>query len=532
MNNRCRPPEDTELSMFYTVTNNPVPGKNRTILVFNGKSIKATAFGYSRLWGLYVSATAPETELKIIEEIKRKINPDPPRLKRFIDFANCPPLNISFDQWMESAVEAAQKILRQLADSQENQDTSLILLSEVRSWGTPLRILKFYSMLGIKPENPQKNDYSIPMGKQNNNLLHRPAVDSDYYIYGITKEDDGFKVIEKPIFQKGQPLCFTKDSIQNKSQWVTVAPFAPNSRQIDLILGRKDAGKIANASICRLSNRESRLKFSIQFEPLEETPVFNIPGETEPLIIKNIPLLPEISIIKEPKLLQVVTLIDATLPENLLQAAKERLKKVFGSISAEHPTVQLGLVVYGDYSEGGNRVCEFDVKPIPPRFITINEWNQVCDKEIINVKSLDFMSALDRGLNHALQFPWDEKAEKFFIIIFCNPPHPLHEPPRDIYRYSSFKHAQEDWYKLLHVFRDQRKIKLFPICQKKIRQNKNQKWDIDREVDIICDEIRKIAPLGMGIENLDEIEVGILKYKGVNHRIEPELYQIPIILEN
>lgn len=536
--NGIRTPGKDEQNLFRGIVSNPQPGKNWLIIIFDGTQVvSASCWGYSLVWGIYITREVKNEELEVSRRIKESPQVDPQDLKDYVAYSNCPPLNIEYPDWVESAGKTIKKVINLLSPP---ADYSILVLSNNPSWSRENRIIDIYKSLGLTP-SVTLDSYLVSeieeKGKERiaeSTVVVEPTIDADYYLYSIKKENNKYREFKVRIFEKGKPLELKKNSRKNKSSAFIVEPFSKetHSHRYDLVLSKEKGNTHTPVSLARISTTKMPLKFYATFEPVEDIPQWVVPGVIDIEPIKNVESLSEeilsIRVKSEPKPIKALALIDATMKEELLEPAKERLIEMFKTISKKNKNAEFGLVVYGDYSER-DRKAEFEVKSIPKAFLPIDKWVEMCKKEVTYSEARDFMSSLDMGLSRAEDFQWDEEADKYLVLIFRNPPHPKHEPKRKFYVNYRYKKAREDWRSLLQKLH-RRKIKILSICLTKKMTGQYAKH-IEREVDITCKIIGDTGFLGKGIEKIDEIESLILGDTVIQHIIEPDNYQMPIILE-
>lgn len=526
-----RLPDNYENSLLLGAVTNPEPGNHWIILLFDGTRISAISYRYSRVWGLYITGTVKDEELKVIEKINQ-LNPDTKKLKQFVDFGNCPPLNIAFEDWVQSAAETANKIINLLVPSKK---CPVIILSSHPSWAGKIRMTRLYKRMGINPDTAPDRHLAAEVAKKglkkisDGYVSRRAAVDQNYFIHVIKRKDKKSGITKKCIFQEGKPLESIQNSDKNRSLPLIFTPFSKETRHYDLILTKSKGNKSFLVCIYRVKTEEKPLKLYAGFEPWHDIPTLIIPGIKDFEMMKGVTSVSSIRIGRDQKPLQVMALIDATMPENLLEAAKAKLIEVFGSVSRENTAAEFGLVVYGDYSEGSYRESDFEVKHLPIRFLAITEWIKTCEKDLTRVKPVDFMAALDKGLRRVTLFPWKDDAQKYLLLIFCHPPHPQKNPGRDIYK-SPFTPAENDWFTLLRHLHEKKNIELFALTQQKDIKGEKAA-EIKQEIDITCQVMKKVGFTAQGIKPIDEIGFSMIKQTVGDYRIEPDTYQIPIILE-
>ncbi len=526
-----RLPNPFENSLLWGSVANPEPGNHWIILLFDGTRISAIAYRYSRIWGLYITGTVKDEELNVIEKINQ-LNPDAKKRKQYVDFGNCPPLKIAFEDWVQSAADTTQKIVNQLA---RGKGCPIIILSSHPSWAGKIRMTRLYKRMGINPDAAPDLHLVAAISKKgsrkisNRNVLRGAAVDQNYFLHVIKRKDKKPVITKKCIFPQGKPLEFAQNSDKNRSVPLIVTPFSKETKHYDLILTKSKGNENSLICIYRVRTEKSALKLYAQFEPGYDAPGLVIPGIKDFEMIKDVTSVPSIEIRRDQKPLQVVALIDATMPENLLEPAKTKLIEVFRSISRENSTAEFGLVVYGDYPLDDYRVSDFEVKSLPTQFLGITGWIKACEKEVTRAKPVDFMSALDKGLNRVGLFPWKDDAEKYLLLIFCHPPHPQENPGRDIYK-GAFKLAENDWVTLLKHLCVKKNVEFFAICQPKSIKAEKAK-EIKQEVYITCRMMKRIGFLEYGINAVNGIGISMITRTVGDYHIKPDIYQIPIILE-
>jgi hypothetical protein len=530
--NTFYPPRQQQLHLFRGAVTNPKPGNRSIIFTFNGTHIKtAVAYEYSKIWGICVAGEAQDRELDIFRTIKEKSKGDRQTLNRYVDFGNCPP-SVAFEDWAQSAADAVLKILPQLSGGKK---CSVILLSTHPLWAGKTRMHRIYKKLRMDtaylplPDSflaseVEKKGRRISKG----NVLQSAAVDADYYLLAIKKESTRYSVTRVCIGRAGTPLVFSKNSSKNRCTPLQVVPFTENSDRYDLFLTREKGNSHSLVSASRVVTPEKTLKPSLRFEPLEEAPTLHAGDNVlTPLYIKA---MPDIAVKPDPQPLQVAVLIDATMPEDQVEPAKEKLITMAQTIASTNPDARFGLSLYGDYSEP-NRTAEFTVKSPGNRFIPASQWTKLCKQEIKHISPMDFMTALDQGLTHsdALFKSADPKAQRHLVLIFSSTPHPKNDIKRDIYK-SPFTRADNDWKILLEKLKLYNHVNIFVVyLPKDVKGNKA--GEIQREIDIVCREMKDFGFKGKGIDKISEIQAAILKGVEVRWRLVPDTYHIPIIIE-
>lgn len=531
--NTFYPPHQQQLHLFRGAVTNPTPGKRWVILTFDGTHIKtAVAYKYSNMWGLFVAGEVENRELGVYQAIKAKSKGDGQKLNRYVDFGNCPP-SVAFEDWAQSAADAALQIVHRLSGGKK---CSVVLLSTHPLWAGETRMRRIYKKLRMKPA-----DLPLPpsfltseveeKGRQisKGSVPESAAADADYYLLGVKKESTGFRLTRACMCRAGTPLVFSKNSSRNRCKPLQVVPFTENSDQYDLFLTRKKGNSHSFVSAGRVVTGEKPLKPTLQFEPGEEVPTLHA-GDTiiKPLNIKSIP---NITIKPERQPLQVAVLIDATMPEDQVEPAKEKLITMAQTIAFTNPDARFGLSLYGDYSES-NRNAEFTVRSPGNLFLPASQWTKLCKQEIKHITPADFMTALDQGLNHvdALFKSSDPKAQRHLVLIFSSTPHPKNEPKRDIYK-SPFTPADNDWKIVLEKLKLYNHVNISTVhLPKDVKGNKA--GEIQREIDIVCREMKNFGLKGKGIDKINEIQAAILKGTEVRYRLAPDTYHIPIIIED
>lgn len=527
-----RLPNNFENCLFWGSAAEPKPGNNWVILLFDGIRVSTISYRYSQIWGLYVTGTVEDQEIKIIGEINEKSKPTPQKLKQYVDFGNCPPY-IVFEDWVQSAVDTAKKNIEQMNPGKRY---FIKILSPHPIWAGKTRIERLYKKFGVEPVGLPELSLSSAARETGAKRISdgigtkNAVVDQNYFLSVIKKENNKPIIIKKNIFRENTPLEFAQNSSKNRSIPITVTPFSKEANHYDLIITKNKGNQDSLVSIYRVRTEKRPIQLCAQFEPGYDKPALIIPGIKDIKILEDEADVPEIFMKRDQKLLQVIALIDATMPENLLEPAKAKLIEVFSSVSRENTRAEFGLVVYGDYSEGHNRKSAYEVKDIPARFLPIEEWIKTCETEVTRIIPADFMSALDKGLSRAGRFPWKDDAEKYLLILFCQPPHPKENPGRDIYK-SPFAPAENNWFNLLKYLYEKKNIGSYALYQPKdITGVKAQ--EIKREISITCQVMKKNGFLEQGVEPMEEIGVSMLKRTLGDYRIYPGAYQIPMAVES
>lgn len=522
------PPNLQQSTLFLGAVNNPPPGKSWIIITFDGTCIAtAVAFQYSKIWGLYVSGTVKNEKLNAFQKIENKYDREKEKIKKYVEFANCPPLNITFSDWVQSASETARKVILQL--SQEKKCT-VIFLSTHPLWAKPERILKIYEKLQLNradyPDLTLVQDVE-ERGKRligQSQLLQVPTIDANYHLMVIKKDPTGYQLTRECILKAGTPLEFSPNSKKNKSKNLEVAPFPQSSNQYHLFITRESNKKHSLVSVTRVVTDKKKLKLALGFEPVAENPELLIQEVREITLLQDIDTIPAISIKSRQPPLQVAVLVDATMPEDQVEPVKEKLIAMAQTIADAHSSAQFGLAVYGDYTDKLGK-ADFEVDhTIPTEFFPISGWVKVCKERVKRVKPADFMAALDQGLIRMELFPWDNQAKKHLILIFSSPPHPHKEPDRPVSRLH-FTHAQKNWNQLLEKFEIKYKINISAVYIPK----KARREEIQQEINFTCSRMKAFDFKGQGLQLIDEISPPILKEVEMQYYLEPDTYHIPII---
>jgi hypothetical protein len=527
-----RLPNQFENRLFRGSIAEPKPGNSWIIFLFDGIRISAISYRYSPIWGLHITGTAKDKELKIIEKINQ-LNPDPKKLKQYVEFGNCPPLNIGFEDWVQSAGETINETTHLLA---RGRKCTIVILSSHPFWAGNTRMSRLYKKLGINPDTLPGGHLVSEVGVKDfegssgGTVPKSAAVDQNYFLYVIKWQSNRPIIIKKNIFQENTPLEFAQNCSKNRSLPVTVIPFAKEAKHYDFIITKNKGNENSLVAVYRVRTEQNPIKLYARFEPGYDIPRLIIPGIKDVKILDKITAVPSICMRRDQKPLQVVALIDATMTENLLTTVKAKLIEGFGFIARENSSSEFGLIVYGDYSEGSFRETEFAVKYLATRFHPITEWIKTCEKELTRAKPADFMSALDKGLSRLSLFPWKEDAQKYLLLFFCHPPHPRQKPDRDIYK-SPFTLAENDWYALLKPVSEKKNINVFALYQpKEIKGEKAA--EITQEIEITCRAMKKIGNLEQGFNPLEKIVTSMIKQTVGDYRLHPGIYHIPIAVEN
>lgn len=527
-NQNFYPPNLQQHSLFRGAVNHLQPGKRWIIITFDGTCIvTAAAFQYSKIWGLYVTGNVENEKLSVFQKIEENFKTDKEKTKNYVEFANCPPLNISFLDWVQSAADTAQKAIHQLS---QGKKCMVIFLSSHPLWAKPDRIVKIYEKLRLNSADYPDLTLVSDVEKRGNQELKQgqvpksPAVDANYYLMVIKKNQPGFQLARECIFQAGTPLEFSPNSRKNKSRDLEIAPFIQNSNQYHLFITRESDTKHSLVSVTRVVTDKKKLKLALCFEPVAENPELLIQEAREITPLQDINSIPTIFIKSHQPPLQVAVLFDATMPEDQVEPVKEKLIAMAQTIAAAHSTAQFGLAVYGDYSDKLGK-ADFEINnAVPTEFFPISQWVKVFKEQVKRVKPADFMSAMDQGLIRMELFPWDNQAKKYLVLIFSSPPHPHKEPNRPVSRLP-FTHAKKNWNQLLEKFKIKYHINISVVYIPK----KAKMEEIQQEIKFTCSRMKTFDFKGQGLHRIDEIPSPILKEVEMQYYLEPDTYHIPII---
>jgi hypothetical protein len=531
-NNTILQPNQKQRNLFWGAVSNPTPGKRWIIVDYDGSAIvSATAYEYSKVWGLYVTGTENDIKLGIYRKIEEEYKDDEKNLNNFVDYGNCPLLNITYEDWVQSAVELTKKIIQQLSDE---KNCTLVFLSSHDLWDMPKRLGDIYEKLGINPANyPPRTQVSEveEIGKQKiskGEVREKAAIDAGYYVLAIRKEKKGYQLIRKCLCQAGTPLDVSKNNGKNQVKSLAVEPFLESPAHYDLIITKENKkGKPHTlVSVTRAETANKQLKLTATFEPLKEEPGWQIQGITSLRKLSNVKSIPPITIKSDRQPLQLAVLFDATIKEDHVEPLKAKLIAMVKNIAAANPSAKFGLAVYGDYSETFGE-ASFKVRSdIPADFRTAKEWDETFNDKAQRMQPVDFMSALDQGLARMELFPWEPAAEKHILLLFGSPPHPENNPRRAVFNLP-FTPAQKNWRHQLEKFKDHYNINISAIHLPKAAKA----VEIKEEIDYFCERLKAFNYKGEGIEQIEQIETGILKDSEATYRLEPDTYHIPVIRE-
>jgi hypothetical protein len=527
-------PDQQQRYLFWGTVTQPKPGECRIIVIFDGTSItSAVSFRYSSLWGLVVTNTLEDIQLGIYRRMRDRFRRDEARLNRCVDFANCPPLSISFEDWTQSAADTIQRIISQWGGIQGGNHPVVVLSSHVH-WARENRMTQIYEKLRLKSvERPGSYLLSeiLDKGKkriEGGQVKEQAAVDANYHILVAKKGASGLHVAQQCICPERTPLDITGHG-KNQGPPIIVKPFLENSGRCDVILFKEKGNHYVFVSANRVKTDKKQLELTARFEPLAETPILHAADEKDITIIKNVNAIPDIKIEMDQPPLQIAVLIDATMPENQVEPLKEKLIATARAINTANPSARFGLAVYGDYPLDKDDIVEYQVrKDIPHQFLPFSGWQKLCEDKIKRMTPRDFMSALDQGLIHIQFFPWKADARKHLVLIFSSPPHPVCDPEDRPVRTLPFPKAQENWEPLIMKLKQEFGIDVMVVyLREKVSLD-----EIYREIDYVCTQMRQFDFKGEGIDKLDQVESTVLKSISARYRLEPDTFHIPCLAED
>lgn len=512
-----RKPTNKELALFMGAVGKPEKKGSWIFLFFNGSGMSGVRFEFSKIWALYVTGDIKFSELDVVEQIRRKLKPTEKMLKVYVVSGICKKMNVGYQDWIEAAASKGKDILGKL---EYDSNCRVILVAENKLWSLTKRMSGLVAGMGLKEENQPygliasdiiKKGHSVPY--ENN-----ASVDGDYYVQMIAKNRKKLEIVKENLFKKGFKL---KLNAKNKSSTFRITPMKEKD-YCDLVLTRKDGDNEKVIFVTTVWPKNPHAEFYFHFSFPSESIQCNVTNIKKSEVKGPIDLKANKIRIKERyQPLQIMALLEETMPEALLSSAKDFLNRLFIKISGAREDTRFALMGYGDYESKDALTTTFS-----KAFITM-EHLQKYISNLVPKEPSDFMAAVDCGLSSTISFPWDTLAQKHLILIFFSPPHPSVEPKRDFYSNLSYQKAQRDWCDQLKHLNNQG-IHIISVYLPKERKEKKGK-QIESEVECFCKQLAQLSYFQIGTTNDEKIVEEIVNMSEIQWDLIPSNFSLPIL---
>ncbi len=321
-----RKPTDKELALFMGAVGKPGKKGSWIFLFFNGSGMSGIRFEFSKLWAIYVAGDIKFSELDVVERIRSELKPTEKMLNIYVVSGVCKKMDIEYQDWIEAAARKGKEILRKL---EHDSNCRVILVAENKLWSREKRMSDLLAKMRLSEKDQPYGLIDSDIISKGRDIPYEniASVDGDYYVQLVAKNRNQLEVVKKNLFKKGFKLEL---DAQNKSNTFRITPIEGKD-YCDLVLVRKDGENEKITTVITVWPKDSQVEFYFYFSLPSESIRSNLINIKRAEVKNSVDDLrpQDIKIAKKYQPLQVMALVEETMPETLLARLPHFFLKIF-----------------------------------------------------------------------------------------------------------------------------------------------------------------------------------------------------------